>query len=118
MARPGDRAVLVASEDGCQRAIEMTAGLERMGLDVVMVGGSSMQMGGRPHLMTTDELPARWHPFVACVPLQAMALFEAEARSLDVSVPLDGQPHGPIFDEVHVEWTKHSAVLLDDGSIA
>lgn len=118
MARPGDRAVLVASEDGCQRAIEMTAGLERMGLDVVMVGGSSMQMQGRPHLMTTDELPARWHPFVSCVPLQVMTLFEAEARSLDVSVLLDGQPHGPTFDEVHVEWTKHSAVVLDDGSVA
>lgn len=118
MARPGDRAVLVASEDGCQRAIEMTTGLERMGLEVVMVGGSAMEMEGRPHLMTTDELPARWHPFVSCVPLQVMALLEAEARDLDVSVPLDGRSHGPIFDEVHVEWTKHSAIVLDDGSAA
>ena len=96
MARPGDRAVLVAAGPGTQRALEMTSGLVRMGLDVVVVGGTEMAREDLPHLFTTDDLDARWHPFAACVPLQALTYAEAHARGLDVSVPLFGQAHGPV----------------------
>jgi glucosamine--fructose-6-phosphate aminotransferase (isomerizing) len=116
MARPGDRAVLIAAGGGCQRALEMVEGLERMGLHVVLVGGTSMTSGANELLFTTDELDSRWHPIVACVPLQVLTYVEAEARALDVTVPLFGHPHGPVYDEVHAEWTKSSRIVLGDGS--
>jgi glutamine---fructose-6-phosphate transaminase (isomerizing) len=115
MARPGDRAVLIASGAGCQRALEMAGGLERMGMDVVLVGGTSMRSSGRPQFFTTDDLDPRWHPFVSCVPLQALTYVEAEARGLDVAIPLDGQSFGPTYSDVHDEWTKQSRVVLTDG---
>lgn len=111
MARPGDRAVLIAAGPGCQRAREMVPGLERMGLEVLLVGGGGMKMDGRTHLGTIDNLTPSWHPFVSCVPLQVLTYLEAEARGLEVSVPLFGRPYGPIYDEVHVEWTKASKVV-------
>ena len=115
MARPGDRAVLIASGAGCQRALEMAGGLERMGMDVVLVGGTPMRSSGRPQFFTTDDLDPRWHPFVSCVPLQALTYVEAEARGLDVAIPLDGQSFGPTYSDVHDEWTKQSRVVLTDG---
>lgn len=115
MARPNDRAVLIASGSGCQRALEMVDGLEKMGMDVLLVGGTAMGSSGRPQLFTTDDLDPGWHPFVSCVPLQALTWVEAEARGLDVSVPLFGKPFGPTYDEVHTEWTKKSRVVLSDG---
>lgn len=115
MARPGDRVVLISAGPGCQRALEMVAGFERMGLEVVVVGGTEMASGGRPHLFTADGLDARWHPFVACLPIQALTYGEAEARGLDVSIALFGRPYGVTYDAVHVEWTKGSRVVLGDG---
>jgi fructoselysine-6-P-deglycase FrlB-like protein len=111
MARPGDRAVLIAAGSGCGRALEMVGGLERMGLGVVLVGGSAFASTGPTHLVTSDVDPL-WHPFVASVPLQALTLVEAESRGLDVSVVLDGQAHGPTYDGVHVEWTKQSEIVI------
>ncbi len=116
MARPGDRAVLIAAGPGAQRSVEMASGLERMGMDVLLVGGSEMVDGDRAHLRTVEAPDPLWHPFVSCVPTQALALAEAEARGLDVSITLAGRAHGPTFDEVHKEWTKRSAVVLADGS--
>jgi glucosamine--fructose-6-phosphate aminotransferase (isomerizing) len=115
MARPGDRAVLIAAGPGTQRALEMTSGLGRMGLDVVAVGRSEMAHGDLPHLFTTDDLDHRWHPFVGCVPLQALTYVEAHARGLDVSVPLFGQAYGTVYDEVHLEWTRGSRIMQTDG---
>jgi glutamine---fructose-6-phosphate transaminase (isomerizing) len=115
MARPGDRVVVIAEGPGVQRAHEMIPGLQRMGLDVVTVGGKEMEAGPLPLLFTTDALNDRWHPFVSCVPLQALTFIEARARGLDVSIPLFGHAHGPVYDEVHVEWTKGSRVLAAGG---
>jgi glucosamine 6-phosphate synthetase-like amidotransferase/phosphosugar isomerase protein len=116
MARPGDRAVLIAAGPGAQRASEMTSGLARMGLDVVLVGRSELADGAMAHLFTTDELDHRWHPFAGCVPVQALTYVEAHARGLDVSVPLAGQDHGAVYDEVHLEWTKGSRIVVaEDG---
>lgn len=116
MARPGDRAVLIAAGPGCQRALEVICGLERMGLEIVLVGGEEMSSLPHQNLLTTDQLEARWHPFLSCVPLQVLTFLEAEARGLNVSVPLFGQPHGPAYDEVHVQWVRGSRVVLDQGS--
>lgn len=116
MARPGDRAVLVAAGPGMQRACEMTSGLMRMGLGVVRVGGTQMGQEDAPHLFTTNDLDHRWHPFVACVPLQALTYIEAHARGLDVSVPLFGQPHGPIYNEVHLDWVRRSRIMQADAN--
>lgn len=115
MCRPGDRAVLIASGPGCQRALEMIEGLEKMGVGVALVGGASMASDRLPHLWTTDELDFRLHPFVSCVPLQAMTYLEAGARGLDVSVPLYGHPHGVAYDEVHAEWMRQSSIIATDG---
>ena len=112
MARPGDRAVLIAAGGATGRAIEMTAGLERMGLDIVLVGGSEFESVGVTHLVTNDDVSPLWHPFIAAIPLQALTYAEAESRGLDVSVVLDGQKHGPVYDEVHGEWTKRSQIML------
>lgn len=116
MAEPGDRAVVIARGSGSQRAIEMVPGLREMGLDVVLVGGSDMDMRAdpRPHLFTSDALDPRWHPFVSCVPLAALTYVEAHARGLDVGVPLFGQAHGPAYDRVHVAWTKESRIVLGE----
>jgi hypothetical protein len=86
-----------------------------MGLDVITVGGSAMAIAGAPHLFTARELDPRWHPFVACIPLQALTYVESRARGLDVSVPLFGHPYGPVYDDVHTEWTKASRIVTPDG---
>lgn len=111
MARPGDRAVLIALGPGVQRAQEMEPGLVRMGMDVVTVGPTSLQIAGHDHFATTDDERPTWHPFVSCVPLQAMAYAQANAAGLDVAVPLDGRSYAAAYDEVHVEWTKESRVI-------
>ena len=113
MARPGDRAVLIAAGPGVQRAQEMVTGLTRMGLDVVTVGPTSLRVAGHEHFQTMDEERPSWHPFVSCVPLQAMAFAQANAAGLDVAVPLDGRPYAGVYDEVHVEWTRGSRVIAD-----
>ena len=109
MAVPGDRAVLIAAGPGVQRSHEMLDGLERMGLEPCLVGGSGIANDSHPHLLTIDELEPEWHPLYSCIPPQVLTWHEAEARGIDVSVPLFGHEHGPVFDEVHVEWTKGSA---------
>ncbi len=114
MAEPGDRVVVVAHGPGSQRAIEMLPGLREMGLNVVLVGGSHMRADPWPHLFTSDALDPRWHPFISCVPLQALTYVEARARGLDVGVPLFGQAHGPAYDQVHVAWTKDSRIVLGE----
>lgn len=116
MARPGDRAVVVAAGAGGQRGIEMIPGLRKMGLEVVLVGGAGFTGHGVPHLMTSDDVDQWWHPFVSSVPLQALTYVEANHRGLDVSVPLHGQPHAVAYDDVHVEWTKESQIVLAVGS--
>jgi D-arabinose 5-phosphate isomerase GutQ len=116
MARPGDRAVVIAAGAGSQRAREMVDGLRSMGMDVITVGGSDLETEGVQHMPTTDELGPDWHPFVSCLPLQALALTDAEARGLEVSIPLFGQPHGPAYDEVHRRWTRESLVLVDEDA--
>jgi glucosamine 6-phosphate synthetase-like amidotransferase/phosphosugar isomerase protein len=113
MARPGDRAVLIAAGPASSRAVEMVDGLERMGLEVILVGDGSVATKDRTHLWTGDDLPFELHPFVSCIPLQALTYVEAEARGLDVSVPLFGKSHGPVYDEVHAEWTRRSEIVTD-----
>lgn len=118
MARPGDRAVTIASGPGEQRAREMAPGLKRMGLDLVTVGASGMALVGSPHLQTGQPVQPAWHPFLACIPVQALTFFEAQARGVDVSIALDGRPYAATYDEIHVEWTKRSEVLVDDAAPA
>lgn len=115
MARPGDRAVLVAAGAGEPRAREMVDGLDRMGLEVILVGGASIGVEGHRRLPTATLGDWRWHPFVSCLPLQALTLWDAERRGLDVAVPLFGRSYAPTYDEVHVEWTRRSAVLPPEG---
>jgi fructoselysine-6-P-deglycase FrlB-like protein len=110
MARPGDRATLIAAGPGCGRALEMIPGFELMGLEPILVGPAALTSGNCTHFQTPEFDPL-WHPFVAAVPLQALTCVEANRRQLDVSVVLDGQQHGPIWDLVHTEWTKHSAIV-------
>jgi glucosamine 6-phosphate synthetase-like amidotransferase/phosphosugar isomerase protein len=111
MARPGDRAVLIAAGAGCGRALEMVPALTRMGIEPVLVGGRAFADRSVTHLVTAEVEPL-WHPFVAVVPLQALTYVEANARELDVSVVLDGQEHRSLWVDAHREWTKHSAIVL------
>jgi glucosamine--fructose-6-phosphate aminotransferase (isomerizing) len=114
MARPGDRAVLIADGPGCQRAVEMLPGLRTMGLEVLLVGGSALAGHDVLHVLTGGRVGPLWHPFVSTPPLQVLTYVEANHRDLDVSVPLDGQAHGPAYDQVHVEWVKQSRIVLGD----
>jgi glutamine---fructose-6-phosphate transaminase (isomerizing) len=114
MARPNDRVVLIAAGAGAHRALEMVEGLERMGMRVVLVGGTGMMASDLPHLFTSDELGELWHPFVSCVPLQALAYVEAEDRGLDVSVPLFGRAYGSTYDAVHGDWMRRSRIIVGD----
>jgi len=34
---------------------------------------------------------------------------------IDLSVEMGGAPYGPLYGEMHVEWTKHSAIDTDLG---
>jgi glutamine---fructose-6-phosphate transaminase (isomerizing) len=114
MARPGDRAVLIADGGGCQRATEMLPGLRAMGLEVLLVGGSGLAGEDVRHVPTGDRVGPLWHPFVSTPPLQVLTYLEANNRNLDVSVPLDGQAHGPAYDRVHADWVKQSRIVLGD----
>jgi glucosamine 6-phosphate synthetase-like amidotransferase/phosphosugar isomerase protein len=116
MARPGDRAVLIADGAGCQRATEMLPGLQAMDLEVLLVGGSALAGHEVPHVLTGDRIGPLWHPFVSTPPLQVLTYIEANNCDLDVSVPLDGQAHGPAYDRVHMEWVKQSRIVLGDHS--
>lgn len=115
MARPGDRAVLIAAGLGARRAIEMVPGLRAMGMEVVVVGDDAMRLP-RPAdvpVLPTAPVPATWHPFVSCVPLQVMTYLRATALQLDVSVPWFGRTYGPTYDAVHTEWTKRGEILTE-----
>ena len=118
MARPGDYAAVIGAGPGVGRLHEMIPGLRQMGLDVVAVVPPSGKAADSVPLLTHEGFnDPVWHPFVACFPLQVLTYLEAEARSLDVSVPLFGQAHGPTYDAVHVEWTKKSQVWLDGSPL-
>ena len=113
MARPGDYAVLIAAGAGVARAHEMVSGLRRMGMKPLLIGSSEMKGTDCLYLPSHDDLADPiWHPFVSCIPLQVLTYLEADARHLDVSVPLFGRPHGPAYDAVHVEWTKQSEIWV------
>jgi hypothetical protein len=54
-------------------------------------------------------------PLVSCLPLQVLTYLTVQRREIDLSVEMGGAPYGPLYGEMHVEWTKHSAIDTDLG---
>lgn len=114
MARPGDRAIVIASRPATERAGAMLPGLVRMGLDAITVGEERPE-GSIHHLATGSIGGPQWHPYVACLPLQALTYRGAVERGRDVSVLLDGLAFGPTYDEVHRGWTRRGVSAGTSG---
>jgi fructoselysine-6-P-deglycase FrlB-like protein len=108
MARPGQRVFLLASGAATGRAVEMVPGFEQMGMIPVVVSDGVVPGPGitLPRLDTDG-----WFPLAACFPLQALTYVDAMRRGIDAMVPLGGRPFGATFLDVHVEWTKRSAIV-------
>jgi fructoselysine-6-P-deglycase FrlB-like protein len=113
MARPGGRAVLIASRPSIGRAAEMIPGLTRMGLESLVVTDAEADWGA-PALVLPEVGEDAWFSFTSCLPLQVLAYLEATRKQIDVTVPLGGEAHGETYVDVHVEWAKRSRIDLGD----
>ncbi|MGH3626698.1 MAG: SIS domain-containing protein [Sciscionella sp.] len=116
MARPGDRAVLVSSGPGSDRAGEMMPGLLKMGMFPITVGPEPIAHDA-VHLVAPALGDATWQPFTSCLPLQVMTFVEARLRGLDVSVLLHGQAHAAAYEQVHVAWVKQDVPLQGHSEV-
>lgn len=109
MAAPGQSVVMLAAGPGTARALEFRPGMEALGLRVRLVSGRSTIVGpddfGVPDLGGTP-----WSPLVMCLPVQVLTYLTVQRRGIDLSLPMNGAAYGQRFDEMHVEWTKHSAL--------
>ena len=84
MARPGDRAVMIAAAQANSARDRDGARPGAMGLDVVTVGGSACARIGSPHRSRRIRGPAM-ASVPRCIPLQALTYVEAAGRGLDVA---------------------------------
>jgi len=106
MARPGQLAVLFACGPGASRAHEMVDGMRRMGLTPALI--SDERMADR-----TLELPRvrpELGPLLTSIPPQLLAYAFASRRGIEVELPMGGDPLGEVFDDVHRDWMRKSAL--------
>jgi len=115
VAEPGDTALVLATGPARGRAAEMRAGMVKMGLNVLTVSdrGADAAEGESSAFRVPDGLRPSILPLLTCLPIQTLAYQLVVQRGIDLSKPLGGKPHGPVFDAVHLEWMRSSA--LDAG---
>jgi fructoselysine-6-P-deglycase FrlB-like protein len=107
MARPGQLSVMFACGPASSRAREMLGGMQRMGLAPALVGDGPFEDGD--HLQVPGILP-ELSPLLTSIPPQALAHAFASRRGIEVELPMGGDPLGEVFDEVHHDWMRKSAL--------
>ncbi len=113
MAAPRQSAVLIAGAQAFGRAEEFLSGLRRMEISARLV---TDRAGRGPERFTVPDLGgAAWMPLVSCLPLQVLTYLTVQRRGIDLFLEMGGVPHGPLYGEMHVEWTKHSAIDPNPG---
>lgn len=114
MAAPGHAVVMMATGPGVARALEFQPGMEGLGLRVrLMTDRSPLAVPGS--FQVPDLGGSRWSPLVMCLPIQVLTYLTIQHRQIDLSLVMNGAEYGERFDEMHVEWTKRSA-LDPDGT--
>ncbi|MBA3626333.1 MAG: SIS domain-containing protein [Chloroflexi bacterium] len=113
MAAPGHSAVLIGGAEALGRAQEFLVGLARMEISARLVTDRPPRSPER--FVVPDLGGAAWMPLVSCLPLQVLTYLTVQRREIDLSVEMGGAPYGPLYGEMHVEWTKHSAIDTDLG---
>ncbi|MBA3687536.1 MAG: SIS domain-containing protein [Chloroflexi bacterium] len=106
-ARPGQLAVLFASGPAWGRAHEMRDGLERMGLSPAVVGDRAPEDS---QCLALPEIRAELSPLLTSIPTQALAHAFATRRGIEVELPMGGNSLGDLYDEVHRDWMRRSAL--------
>jgi len=108
MAAPGQSAVLIGGAEALGRAQEFLRGLARMEISARLVTDRPPRSSER--FVVPDLGGAAWMPLVSCLPLQVLTYLTVQRREIDLSIEMDGAPYGPLYGEMHVEWTKHSVI--------
>ena len=114
MAAPDQSVVLLATGPGTGRALEFRPGMEALGLRVRLVSDRAT-LAGPDDFRVPDLGGTPWSPLVMCLPIQVLTYLTVQRRGIDLSLPMNGAVYGKRFDEMHVEWTKRSA-LDPDGT--
>jgi len=107
VARPGELAVLFACGPAAGRAAEMADGLTEMGLVPTLI------TDGPQNSFDGFELPrisAELSPLLASIPPQVLSYAFATERGIDVALSLGGSPLGEVYDRVHRNWMRNSAL--------
>ncbi|MEO6208188.1 MAG: SIS domain-containing protein [Candidatus Limnocylindrales bacterium] len=115
MTAPGHTVVMLATGPGAGRALEFRPGMQALGLRVRLVTDRSTIVG--PDSFQTPDLGGTaWSPLVMCLPVQVFTYLTVQRRGIDLSLAMGGAEYGERFQEMHVEWTKRSA-LDPDGTL-
>jgi glucosamine 6-phosphate synthetase-like amidotransferase/phosphosugar isomerase protein len=114
MAVPGQSAVLIGGAEAIDRAEEFLSGLRRMEIAARLVTDRAGR--GLERFTVPDLGGASWMPLVSCLPLQVLTYLTVQRRGIDLSLEMGGAPYGPLYGEMHVEWTKHSVIDPNPGS--
>ena len=107
IARPGELAVVFACGPARSRAEEMRRGLVRMGLIAAPVGDEAPTS---PDGLELPPIRPELTPLLTSIPPQALAYAFATRRGIDVELPMGGNPLGELYDDVHREWMRQSAL--------
>lgn len=90
------------------RAEELLTGLARMEISARLVTDRLSRSSER--FVVPDLGGADWMPLVSCLPLQVLTYLPVQRRGIDVSLEMGGVPYGTLYGDMHVDWTKHSAI--------
>ncbi len=112
MAAPGQSVVMLATGPGAGRALEFRPGMLALGLRVRLVTDRSTIVGP-DSFQVPDLVGTPWSPLVMCLPVQVLTYLTVQRRGIDLSHAMGGAAYGARFDEMHVEWTKRSALDPD-----
>ncbi len=109
-ARPGDDVVLFATGATWSRAAEFVPGLVRMGLRPIAITDDDLLPGipADRQFQLSASAEGDLVAFYSCIPVQAIAYEYANARGIDVLVPMAGAAYGKTYEEVHNEWMRKS----------
>jgi fructoselysine-6-P-deglycase FrlB-like protein len=105
-ARPSELAVLFACGPAANRAHEMRDGIARMGLVPQLIG----EAGGDSDGLRLPPIRRELTPLYTTFGPQALAFAFATARGIDVELPMGGNALGAIYDDVHRDWMRQSAL--------